>query len=117
MQVYTSRFLTGFETLLLCSVIRPIVGVCSIQWEKRFIENILMKSNFPFLDTSPLEDISYELSGLYLLLKSLKGTYRRFCTCDKFLCPSTRDFHLSVNDFVKFIFKFQMLFCISTGTF
>ena len=27
-------FLTGFETLLLCSVIGPIVGVCSIQWEK-----------------------------------------------------------------------------------
>ena len=31
MQVKTNRSLTGFETLLLCSVIRPIVGVCSIQ--------------------------------------------------------------------------------------
>ena len=29
-----STFLTGFETLLLYSVIGPIVGVYSIQWEK-----------------------------------------------------------------------------------
>ena len=27
-------FFTGFNTLLLCSVIGLIVGVCSIQWEK-----------------------------------------------------------------------------------
>ena len=37
LRVYKSKqvgFLTGFETLLLCSVIGLIVGVCSIQWEK-----------------------------------------------------------------------------------
>ena len=34
MQVPTSRFLTGFETLLLYSAIRLIVGVYFMQWEK-----------------------------------------------------------------------------------
>ena len=34
MQVYTSMSLTGFKTLLLCSVIGLTVEVCSIQWEK-----------------------------------------------------------------------------------
>ena len=44
MQVYTSRFSTGFETLLLCSVIGLIVGVCSIQDDSKHL-SVLWKTS------------------------------------------------------------------------
>ena len=34
MLVSANRFLAGFRNQLLCAVIGPIVGVCSIQWGK-----------------------------------------------------------------------------------
>ena len=38
------RFLTGFETLLLCSVIGPIVGVCLIQDDSKHL-SVLWKTS------------------------------------------------------------------------
>ena len=49
MPVSTSRFVTGLGNLLLCVVIGPIVGVCSIQCGK------------------PLQNLAYIISNKLLI--------------------------------------------------
>ena len=68
MQVYTSMSLTGFETLLLCSVIGLTVEVCSIQREKPLQKEAIAKLCLPMAFLGQTEERESQFPQVRLLV-------------------------------------------------